>query len=148
MLLEKSGKKLLIKNLEFFEVLLNSEKFTYLHSIVGNFSCIPSAEFLKNLANEALRKYERMHFESTEVRIEKSWIGFVGELICEQFLKRYGKVIIQKPEIILNKGEYNMGDIWIKSRTGGKQLLTYLQESFQEKIVLQIFTKIRINMYV
>lgn len=123
MLLKAQNKKLLIEELNFFEVFLSSQRFKYLHSVIGNFSCIPSMEFLKSLADEALRKYERMHFEQPQIRVEKSWTGFIGEFVCEQYLRHQNKTIIQKPEVALKKGDYDLGDIWLESKNKEKIII-------------------------
>jgi hypothetical protein len=69
--------------------------------------------FIESILNEALQKYKRMHYESRAVRLDKSWIGLIGETVCKVVLSKQMSIEVCNKEKKIIDG-YDGGDIVIK----------------------------------
>jgi len=118
-------------NLNFLWLKSDNESFAVRKSAFGSIEIIPSVDFLEVFLRVALKKYERMHCDSPKKRLDKSWTGYVGEIIVSCVVKKlkpaleFLKVPIlpnepQALEVLMKDLEkeedcyYDEGDLWIK----------------------------------
>lgn len=86
----------------------------YTNAFCGNFTFKVTDQSLKlvsDLFSEAQKKYTRMHSDSKILRFEKSWTGFLGEMIVEETLGAKLLLDVEKRKVEIDSRGYDGGDV-------------------------------------
>jgi len=83
--------------------------YAYVGEIIFNAEYKLALEFIRSVKEEALRKYKRMHYETSATRFDKSWTGLLGEEVCKFVLSKFILSKFKNVEICEKQKVYTRG---------------------------------------
>jgi len=96
---------------EISKVKIVVDESEILKGIIVRFSIELDEDVIRKVFYEAQKKYQRMHYESSEQRFDKSWTGEVGENTVKEILQKvFSLKISAKPGKLTETG-YDYGDV-------------------------------------